>query len=484
MAALLLAACGPVSMAAADGVILPYRCELKDGAPRLSPAEPSRFEIVGERQERAYTACRDGKSANCRSMMVHRFDVNCAGKKVAWARLAAQMETDRVGGSWFADGRLNLVMRPPAKPGDKNAPKRKMRFVLPPGYAPVGEVGARIAFAGTEPGTDETIEPAQATDANGETAQPPSEGVTVEPIPNAETIPALLDQSAIFDSWQTVVQTAEAAVPGQAGLTPAHEISGATTSSIFWWTASLLAGSLIAAAAWMTRHRRLGAGAGASMRAAGAALDPVLARIPVPAVNPVLERLGAAFSGVGASLRARWVSLKWRWFTAEKPWEWRNTTIANGAQSAEALFARADKAVRSLGPASVLRDTLTAELRNVRQKLDGLRGASGDVRTARLSASLRAIVRDLERIGRIADSAAASLKTDRDSVVIPNTRTEAFEVLGLNPDTPEATLKRIVDALRMGWHPDHARDEADKASREDRTKQINIAWDLIVGKRH
>jgi hypothetical protein len=31
----------------------------------------------------------------------------------------------------------------------------------------------------------------------------------------------------------------------------------------------------------------------------------------------------------------------------------------------------------------------------------------------------------------------------------------------------------------MSWHPDHARDADDRVLREDRIRQINIAWDLI-----
>jgi DnaJ-class molecular chaperone len=60
---------------------------------------------------------------------------------------------------------------------------------------------------------------------------------------------------------------------------------------------------------------------------------------------------------------------------------------------------------------------------------------------------------------------------------------EAYAVLGVNPDVSEGVLKKIVDALRMSWHPDHARDEEDRLAREDRMRQINIAWDLISGAR-
>ena len=61
----------------------------------------------------------------------------------------------------------------------------------------------------------------------------------------------------------------------------------------------------------------------------------------------------------------------------------------------------------------------------------------------------------------------------------PSTIFEAYRVLGLNPNAPDAAVKKIVDALRMSWHPDHARDEADRRYREQRIKQINAAWDLL-----
>jgi hypothetical protein len=67
---------------------------------------------------------------------------------------------------------------------------------------------------------------------------------------------------------------------------------------------------------------------------------------------------------------------------------------------------------------------------------------------------------------------------------IPQTRVEAMQILGMgvSPDTTEAAVKRMADGLRMSWHPDLAKDEADRQLREFRLKQINAAWDLIRGK--
>jgi hypothetical protein len=71
------------------------------------------------------------------------------------------------------------------------------------------------------------------------------------------------------------------------------------------------------------------------------------------------------------------------------------------------------------------------------------------------------------------------------SLSMPRNRTEAIQVLGMGvrADTGEAAIKKIVDGLRLSWHPDLARDEADRQLRELRIKQINAAWDIIQGKR-
>jgi DnaJ-class molecular chaperone len=68
---------------------------------------------------------------------------------------------------------------------------------------------------------------------------------------------------------------------------------------------------------------------------------------------------------------------------------------------------------------------------------------------------------------------------------MPTTREEALEVLGIGiaPSANATAIKKIVDGLRMSWHPDHATDETDRALREHRSKQINAAWDILQGQR-
>jgi hypothetical protein len=70
-----------------------------------------------------------------------------------------------------------------------------------------------------------------------------------------------------------------------------------------------------------------------------------------------------------------------------------------------------------------------------------------------------------------------------DNEWLPSNRSEAFEVLGASPETAEHMLKKIVRNLRQNWHPDLAIREEERRVRGLKLKQINVAWDIICGKR-
>jgi len=67
---------------------------------------------------------------------------------------------------------------------------------------------------------------------------------------------------------------------------------------------------------------------------------------------------------------------------------------------------------------------------------------------------------------------------------IPRTRSDALRVLGMGvtADANLSAIKKIVDGLRQTWHPDLARDPAEREARERRMKQINVAWDILAPK--
>ena len=55
--------------------------------------------------------------------------------------------------------------------------------------------------------------------------------------------------------------------------------------------------------------------------------------------------------------------------------------------------------------------------------------------------------------------------------------------MGVAPEVSEVAVKKIVDGLRLSWHPDHANSTEDRELRELRMKQVNAAWEIIAGKR-
>lgn len=158
--------------------------------------------------------------------------------------------------------------------------------------------------------------------------------------------------------------------------------------------------------------------------------------------------------------------------------------LQNGLKSVEALFAQVADAVGAVKRESPLRETLEFELRNIAHRISVFVGSGDKTPTGpRAAATLRGAVRDLERVRRIAESAIVSLPEGRANAAraldLPQTKIEAYEILGVNADVSEATLKKVVDGLRMSWHPDHAKNDADRVEREARIKQINVAVALI-----
>jgi DnaJ-class molecular chaperone len=89
-------------------------------------------------------------------------------------------------------------------------------------------------------------------------------------------------------------------------------------------------------------------------------------------------------------------------------------------------------------------------------------------------------LRDLDRMTRIVNGTVRQEDQQGSaSLDPPATVFEAYRVLGLNSDAPPTAVKKVVDALRMSWHPDHARNDADRRQREERIKQVNAAWYLL-----
>jgi hypothetical protein len=465
---------------------MPFTCGLEHGRIKLSPAVETSYAIVGKREVASLTTCRSPRSTGCLTMMVHRFIISCGEVGVAWMRVAAAIRQANATPAWIEEGRLNMVLpvhhhavartpcmerptfalgagleRRVAYTGGCGARRDDFdHIVLPAGFAPVEELGAWFdgrAAAADAPATrvvansEALITPVAAGQNETVLARTDPE-IIVDPIPGLEPFDAEIEPAVASDDWVTVVRT-------ERDHTVAADVSDGSAPGPWAW---FLAAMALATAAGLIRVRSSDAWPDALQ-----ALSPALARISV--------RFGA-LSGMDG-----W----WRNMRGHSAPE----SFINAGAAVKALLAQTERVVAELKGSGPLREVLQSELRLVRQVLRSVEAAARDggedeAQTAmRLASQYRALVREMERIRRIAESAAASFLGARPTGSVPRTTSEAYDVLGVNPDVSEGVLKKIVDALRMSWHPDHARDDEDRMVREDRMRQINIAWDLINGAR-
>lgn len=302
---------------------------------------------------------------------------------------------------------------------------------LPSGYAPVGKLRGRFVLPGF-----------------GKTTMLPR--VSAEPLSADAVIePASQHSRAEAAPWVTVVDPV--AVPTTSG--GALKVAGVISTLL----ASLLAACLV-----LVRRRQFVPFAFPTDGATGASL-----------ISRIRELAAVSFS----ALRRPFES--WQAGSAE------SSEGERASHSLEPLRIRLHETeliVSRLPDDLLLRAVLTSELDGLHDRMADLERRSEQLGADRYKTAIRAVIRDLDRIGRIAHGAMPSsedIPVSPGEADVPTTIFEAYRVLGLNPEAPDAAVKKIVDALRMSWHPDHARNEPDRQYREQRIKQINAAWDLL-----
>lgn len=550
-----------VIASAAGRVAMPYHCQVTpDG--RLSvqrASQPFSYAIVGERAQRPFKACIDGDGPGCRTFMVHRFDVACAGYKVPWSDIVGAIGTQDETSPSLKAGRLSMTLVARA-PGSETLPWQKKgdraRVFMPKGFAPVGELGARFVLPNPDGsiivGPDSTTVDAYSSQdgaadalANIDLAerayaqQDPSTGSEAGAARIETASLAVAQQQA--PSWQAVVHGPGGGIAGATGTSRASGpgfldfvyfmIVGSMAFAIFAGGYALRTGSLsgifVRANARRSDMRKQSS---FGKETAAASSTQYAAHAPIDGYNqnhdmPVNDQQGwtpgggrvtwqSVVSGASASFGefVRHVAEKVKHVAAQVRFSARdfaNQSFGRVAQRFEAGAKQADNirdeefrsglniidmafryssdAVFLLDPAAPLREVLNGELKRLHQRYAVLKTMIGDgsATPERASATMRRLTCELERIRRIAASAAETHGEGEpgSSGVVPQSSAEAYALLGVNSEVTDVALKKIVDGLRMSWHPDLARDPSDRDAREVRIKQINIAWDLICSER-
>ena len=435
-----LSACGTLgpsaaSAGSAERVVMPFMCDKTGARLTLTPAAPRSFEIAGLHDVRRVPVCLGGQQTGapvCAIIEFHRFDVMCGRKRVAWAEIAAAVGA--------------------------NAPRSHIKG--PPGFAPLADAGGRLVVALQE------TRPARLTGAAlvPVISQPLPDLATPEPAANA---PA---------AGTAEIGAATAAASSADENVSDRQPSGLSTG--LWSLAAIISALALGVAAsrrWPDRARQVRA------KGAGVALAAIEAlERHVPRLGGRLKVITRATAVTAAQSLMRVGTFRLRPLRAIS-----DLQAANAVTAVSQMLAATETRIACLTNAGPLVDVLSQEIIQLQQRLAALTATASESaeQAGKASPAFRNLMRDIERVRRIADSAAVSMGAGRSASRIPVTRSEAFELLGLNPDAPVGTLKKVADGLRMSWHPDHARDSTDLAEREARIKAINAAVDLINGKR-
>lgn len=409
---------------------MPYSCHPSGAIVRLTPDIERTYRVYGPRREMTVSACAPvpGGTGTCQPMVAHSFRIKCDGKLVGWDLVAAGAR--RIG-----------------------AP---MPDNLPAGFAPVAPIGGRIIFP---------PEKSALAHIDSDVA------VTLLPEHDVEGIgdASLVQASA----WDTVVRAGEfAGVRVTEGAARFGAVLALVLGLIL--AVTIMAGAGLRPAPYRSarfgRARTSATNFNDMLAASLAAAKRQAARwftIPDGIFGGGDERDEAAGSASSSWSRMR------RDADAEGP---AQHTPPPGVDVVLAMLERTETLVADRVAAATLRSVLQGELHRVHQRLVAVETASPPLDTVRLGSAIRAMTTELDRIARIAVGAGSG---GRDGSAVPKSPSEAYEVLGVNPDVNPTVIKKLVDALRVSWHPDHARNDTDRVRREERIKQINAAWDII-----
>lgn len=159
----LLAVGEATNVLAEQKIQLPLSCAVHSSSGRLvaRPGPPTTYDLVTRPEQRTVTVC---GSDGCRPVMLYRFDVACDDEQVSWVHLAAALVNESGGRAVISNGRMImrsfgwvapggecaaglLATRGPGDQAERRFERHCRRAstrVLPKGFAPVFELGARL----------------------------------------------------------------------------------------------------------------------------------------------------------------------------------------------------------------------------------------------------------------------------------------------------------------------------------------------------
>lgn len=523
--ALLTALAALPSMASADDVVvMPYRCAVVDGKPVLTPSEEQGHRVLGAKEQRKVKTCSTVDRNHCRQWTTFKFDMDCGGTRVSWMQVFANASEFTRRRVWEQNGSLRVRNTPQRSKRIDDMCARRMGVNqewwsvneicdevspvnpptatdMPAGFAPM--VGLDAVFL---PGEAIGLPPARPIKT---AAAAPAPKVPVADAPKAkveavktEPVKAARRETEVPVAVKTV--TAESGATSASNSAPVPRAAPTPIETPSQAPPQAAASDAAPAAQATTQPVDVRQPAPASMEtvppetthstpAAREATDvqPATASERIDGPQPVAVQTAAAEPAAITDAKLETGSelpdghnqayiivalasallvvtlLLVRWLGHAKSGE------AQLAQSRREppVFADAAGVV-----APVVDAPIAARPRPVANHDQGRERPPLALGTAVAVAPQHHVSRSEPRGHPVQRSGMLSIG-DR----MPSSRHEALELLGMGiaSDGNIGSVKKIIDGLRMNWHPDHARDDADRRLREVRLKQINAAWDIL-----
>lgn len=497
-AAVLICSSQSAPLSAIEFVALRFSCTYTGNEVELVPSTPDRLHVVlSDREQRIIRTCAPGSAEKCRPWAVHRFDVLCGDRQVSWRMIAEQLLNFTPVPATMG----NASVRAPLEAWELRALRSE------PGFAPVDELGARIFSFAVKPAL-ESAASRRASDVNTGIASEAGNRT----LRSSKFEPDSLLSKRQFARGADAVQSGQSqtSVPQSALISPplsaprqdgVEDRTGSTstpprlpadeagTKAAEVAKFDLLKGEVDSAAAanlptvqtaardnpfiaLFVPQRWDGEHAGRFLVVLAATLLLTFAFLTI--VHAALARRKSAFGQRAVPGQELHSSP-----TAEACHELMKQVASD--------LMRATSAVNGLHELPVLQSTLYRELNSIRRPLGSAaqtQGRPGEKEDwHRIKLQLIMSLQGTQRIIEIAQAARASVSFHPVTRQDVTTRLDAFAFLGVNATSSEIVLRKTVNALRLCWHPDLATDENDRHLREARIKQINVAWDLITGKR-
>jgi hypothetical protein len=419
-----VAALGWAAPVLADsGLSMPFACQVNRGKVELTPSAPRTYRVYGAPESRMFSACAPDLPGGCPSLNLQRFDLDCSGVRVPWVSVAEALTRYTKNPAYVSNGRFHLMSAPGWRAGPCGPG-------APFGYPP-RRIGPYLYPAPVPCAVPYPAGPRQSMELPEGFAPPMARfaqfvAAPAVPLPKSQApkSPDSVPTSEGTDS--TATGSVPQAKPAPAPETPPQIVKPAPTQ-----VATVEQPNSAAKASQAMSEQPKSP----SPELTSAFSTSSLLKSWAPQIGFLL----VALSLVGTSL---YVSFR--------------------RGPATGLAAFAGSGLARMGPAP--REDIA--VRPTPQSTPPAHGPTG-----------------------FAQGSARPRQEARPSPVptiddwLPKSRADALRMLGAAPDAGKDTLKRLVKRLRQTWHPDRAKHEDDRRMREIRLKQINVAWDILSGKR-